>query len=157
MRDVELSAMTEAEFDEFYEGDIRHYADENTASGRWTNEEALELSRRAHEELLPQGRATKNHHLLTARDASGTKIGVVWLALIDHNGSKEAFIYDIEIVEGLRGQGWGSSVLGATEEKARGLGASVMSLHVFCHNKRAFSLYKKAGYKITSANMSKRI
>ncbi len=146
--------MTKAEFEAFYEQDIANYAEENIGAGRWSRREATKLSRQAHVDILPKGRGTRGHHFLVAKDQrSGSQLGTVWLAL----RGNEAFIYYIEVERSLRGRGLGAELLKATEAKGRSLGASKISLHVFCHNKRAFALYKSAGYKIVSANMSKRI
>ncbi len=153
--ELKLTEMTPPEFDEYLERDIEHYAEENTASGRWTRDEALDLSRRAHMELLPNGMETSGHHFFKGEDRAGIEIGVVWMTIIPHKGWLEAFIYDIEVVQALRGKGLGTMLLRATEEKAKEFGATVVSLHVFCQNKRAFSLYRNAGYQIQSVNLSK--
>lgn len=152
--DILLVPMTQAEYDDFYEGDVRHFAEENIASGRWSREEATMLSREAHRQLLPDGRQTSDHRFYTAKDSrSDATVGVVWMAV----RPREVFIYDIEVSEPLRGKGLGAKVLEAAEREAKALGATVVSLHVFCWNKRALSLYRKAGYETISANMSKRI
>ena len=154
MKGIILRPMTKDEFDLFYERDIRHYAEENVAAGRWARSEALKLSKEAHEQLLPAGRRTKGNYFYVAEDAlTGSRVGVAWLS----RKAKEAFLFDIEVDVRLRGKGLGRLVLRAVERKAKDLTADSLSLHVFCKNRRAFSLYVKGGYKMVSANMTKRL
>jgi ribosomal protein S18 acetylase RimI-like enzyme len=158
MKDIRLEPMNEHEYASFILREIKDYATENVAAGRWLPDEAIAQSRKAHENLLPSGRETANQYFFVVRErGTGEEVGAVWLAILEQAKEKEAFVYYIEILEGSRGKGFGGLALNAVEKKARELGASKISLHAFWHNQRAVSLYKSAGYEVTSVNMSKRI
>mgnify|MGYP000850246264 CR=1 FL=1 len=57
-----LRPMAEPEYAEFAAQAIPAYAADKVASGQWAAEVALELSRKEHEELLPQGLRTPDNH-----------------------------------------------------------------------------------------------
>jgi ribosomal protein S18 acetylase RimI-like enzyme len=158
MNDVRLESMNGHEYTSFIQREINDYAKENVVAGRWSPDEAMAQSKKAHENLLPGGRETANQYFFIVRE-EGTRdeVGALWLAIFEQGKEKEAFVYYIEILEGSRGKGLGGLTLIAAEKKARELGASKISLHVFWHNQRAISLYKRAGFEMTSVNMSRRI
>ena len=52
--------MTEDEFKAYLEEDIKEYAAVNVRNGYWDESEALEKSRESHNQLLPDGLATKD-------------------------------------------------------------------------------------------------
>ena len=60
---IKLIPMTETEFKAYLEEDIKEYAEVNVRNGYWDETEALEKSKQAHDQLLPDGPATKDHHL----------------------------------------------------------------------------------------------
>ena len=70
---------------------------------------------------------------------------------------KTAFIYNIEIVEPLRGQGMGRAVLALLEDLLRPEGYTKIGLHVFSSNPVARHLYESVGYAVVSQNMQKNI
>jgi len=158
MKDVRLEPMNEHEYASFIQREINDYATENVAAGRWLRNEAMAQSKKAHDDLLPNGRETANQHFFIVREEGiGKEVGAVWFAIFEQSKEKEAFVYYIEIPEGSRGKGFGGLTLMAIEKKARELGASKISSHASWHNQRAISLYKRIGYATTSVNMSKRI
>ena len=154
-RRVTLDPMTEAEFGRFEEAAIRDFAQDKIASGEWTAEEALELSRADQERLLPDGLKTANQHLFTGRDAeSGEPVAILWLALRMKAGRIEGYVYNIEVREEQRGRGYGRATMLAAIEEARELGAETVGLHVFGHNAPARALYQSLGFVETNVSMS---
>ena len=153
---VQLVPMIEDDYKAFLEYAIQVYAEENVRAGYWTSAEAVERSRQDHERLLPQGLSTPDHHLYTIFDpAAQLKVGILWLAVDRRRTPLSGFIYDIEIQEAYRHQGYGRQAMLALEDIARELGCSTLMLHVFAHNGAARSLYEQIGYQTTSLNMAK--
>jgi GNAT superfamily N-acetyltransferase len=139
----------------YREDAIRHYAQDKIRSGEWAEHEALRLSATDHDALLPLGVDTPDHHLFTVYDAdTDERVATIWLTLRPVASRVEGFVYDIEVVEKYRGQGYGRATMLAGIEKARELRADTVGLHVFGHNALAHALYKSLGFVETHINMS---
>ena len=153
---IRLVPMTESEFEAYLEIAIPTYADDNVRAGYWSEEEALERSRKSYDGLLPQGVQTENNYLFrTQLEESGESIGMVWMK---HEAPRtHGFIFDITLDEAQRGKGYGKQTMLALEEKARDLGLETIGLHVFANNMAAMKLYKGLGYEVTSQNMVKKL
>lgn len=82
---------------------------------------------------------------------------MVWFATGEKAAPDSAFLYNFEIYERYRRQGYGMQALQALEEKVRELGVSKILLHVFGHNLAARNLYEKMGYEITGIHMAKNV
>ena len=149
-----LVPMTQPEYDAYIERLIPEYASDNVRAGHWSEEEALEKSRKQTESLLSQGLQTKDHYLYTLFDGDKA-VGVIWLRAELDRHVKSGFIFDVEIKEEFRGKGYGKQVMLLIEEKARELGIKRMGLHVFAYNDVAKNLYERIGYKVSSLNMLK--
>ena len=153
-----LVRMSEASFAAFVANAVAGYADQNVASGRWPAEDALERSRAQHDKLLPQGLATPDNHFFEIRDeASHAAVGSLWVAVVDHSGTRIAFVYDIRIDEAFRRQGHAKRAFKALEPFVKSLGLSTIGLHVFAFNADARALYESLGYGVTSINMHKHL
>jgi ribosomal protein S18 acetylase RimI-like enzyme len=153
---VTLTPMTKEQFEAYLERSIPKYAAENVRAGYWSEEEALEKSRRDFERLPPDGVEAKGHLLFQIIHAeTNAQIGILWLNARTDTPRPSGFIYDIELDEAFRGKGFGRQTMLAVEEKARELGLKSIGLHVFAHNTAAKELYLKAGYQIKSYNMVK--
>jgi ribosomal protein S18 acetylase RimI-like enzyme len=152
---VQLVPMTAQEFEEYLQRDIKTYAEENVKAGYCTPGEALEESRKAHHQLLPQGMATRDHYFLNIQGESGKTIGAAWLKANRDTHPPSGFLYALFIEETHRGQGYGKEAMLALEEKATELGLRTMALHVFAHNAEARALYEGLGYEVKSLNMTK--
>jgi ribosomal protein S18 acetylase RimI-like enzyme len=152
---IRLTPMTPEEFEEYLARNIERYAEENVKAGYWAPAEALEESRKVHQQLLPEGLATKDHHFLKIQDECGQAIGVAWLKANQDAAVPSGFIYDIMIEEAYRGQRYGTQAMLAFEAKAKELGLHALALHVFSHNPRAIALYQSLGYEVKSLNMTK--
>ena len=62
---VKLFPISQADFDAFLEREIIDYAADKVRSGNWRQEEAIERSRKEHEQLLPNGPRTKDHFIFS--------------------------------------------------------------------------------------------
>jgi ribosomal protein S18 acetylase RimI-like enzyme len=152
---VTLDPMTEEEFGPYLEAGIRDFAKQKVRSGEWTEEQSVALSRADHDRLLPDGVDTRDQHLFTVRDAvSKDAVATIWLALRMKAAQLEGYIYDIEVHEKYRGQGYGRATMLAGIERARALGAETIGLHVFGHNEPARALYRSLGFVETNVSMS---
>lgn len=153
---LELTPMKDETYAEYLTFAIEEYAKEKIKAGAWAEAEAEQLSADAFSHLLPEGLRTKGAHLFDIRRGAET-IGYFWIQLHESPAGTSAFIYDFLIHPPFRGQGLGKQAMLTLDAKARELGASKISLHVFAHNQTAFRLYGKVGYEITDYSMSKKL
>ena len=135
---------------------VASFAQDKIDAGNWPEEGALERSARENAELLPQGVATPGHDLFVAL-VDGEEVGFLWLFTDVAATVPETFIYDIEIVEGRRGEGLGRALLEAAEGWCADHSVATLRLHVFGHNKTAISLYESSGFATTNITMVKQI
>jgi ribosomal protein S18 acetylase RimI-like enzyme len=155
---TQLLPMTEAAYERFRARAVVEYAKENVAAGRWPEQGALERSEQAHEQLLPQGRATPGQYLFTVRDESaGVDVGTLWLAVTESPSGRAGYVYDVAIDPEHRRRGHARAAFVALEGIARELGLREIGLHVFAHNPGAEALYRALGYRVTGTNMQKQI
>ncbi len=155
---VRLTPMTATDFQAYLEQDIERYAQERVRVGDWLASEALQKSREEHQQLLPDGLATKKHYLFSIEDeALGSQVGVIWFALYDQQLQPLAFIYDFLIYEEFRQRGYGKQTMLALEAKVKELGVDKIALQVFAHNRIAQALYEKVGFETTSLYMVKKL
>lgn len=135
---------------------VAGYAEDNVASGRWPAEGALARSRADFEDSLPQGLATPDNFLFEIKsEFEGPTVGYIWFAVVEKNGIRSAFVYDVEVRPEFRRRGHARAAFKAIEPLARDLGLSAIGLHVFSHNAGAQALYSSLGYAITGTNMLK--
>ena len=155
---IRLVPMTETEYPAYLESDIQRYAEEQVKAGNWHPSEALERSRREHQQLLADGLATPNQYIFSLQDEeTGLKVGAIWFAVDDKRLRPSAFVYDFVIYDEFRRKGYGTQALRALENKIKELGVNKISLHVFGHNHAARALYDKVGYAVTGILMSKEL
>jgi hypothetical protein len=77
---IRLIPMTESELAAFLEKTIPEYAADKVRAGDWSEEEALERSRKSYQNLLPQGVKTEHHYLFSIQiEETGEKIGILWM------------------------------------------------------------------------------
>ena len=153
---ITLVSMTESEYQSYFESAVVSYAREKVDAGNWTEAEALERSRQEFERYLPQGTQTEANFLFMLVNETGRKVGYLWYNIIADRPDS-AFIYDFEIYEPFRRQGYATQALKALETHAKLKGVKKLGLHVFGSNLAARELYKKAGYLETNVNMAKEI
>ena len=149
---VQLVPMEQKDFEPYFELDIREYAEEHVRNGNWKKEEALEQSRKEHQQLLPDGLQSRNQYLFSIMDdAKNKKLGLIWVNI----ENSQAFIYDFRIDDEYQGKGYGKQALTALDEKLQSMNVQSVSLHVFGDNITAQELYKKMGFEITGIHMRK--
>ncbi|MBD7957895.1 GNAT family N-acetyltransferase [Microbacterium sp. Sa4CUA7] len=156
MTAVTVRPMTPAEYEQWQAALATEYAAEQVAAGRWAADGAVQRALDENARLLPQGLETPRTLLLTAVDAAGVPVGRAWVAL-DHprDAPDVAFLYDIEIAEPHRGQGYGRALLAAVEHATRETGVGALELNVFGSNTTAIGLYDSAGYDVVTQQMRK--
>ena len=153
---IQLVPMTESEFEVYLEKAIPEYAADKAGAGDWSEDEALERSRKDYLALLPQGVETGHNYLFRIQiEESGEKIGMLWMK---HEAPRpHGFIFDIVLDEEQRGKGYGKEAMLALEEFAKEMKLETLALHVFAYNTAAMKLYRGLGYEVTSQNMTKKL
>jgi ribosomal protein S18 acetylase RimI-like enzyme len=153
---VQLRPMSQAEFEAYRTSSVRGFAQEQVRAGKWHPDQALQLAEEGFKQLLPDGVDTRDHHLFTVRaETDGKRVGILWFAVRNPEGDAEAFVYDVEIEEAYRRQGYGSQAFRALEDKVRELGLAKITLHVFGHNHAARAMYAKLGFEVVDLIMAK--
>lgn len=145
-------------YESYLESSILSYAKDNVLSGRWREENALEQSRNEFHKLLPQDLDTPDQYLfeIIGNDNLST-VGFIWFAVILDKGVRLAFVYDLEIKETYRRQGYAKQAFKAIEVLVSDLGLASIGLHVFGQNLAAQALYRQLGYGVTGINMLKKL
>ena len=155
---IALVPMTDGEFVAFAAEAVPAYAADKVTSVQWTKDEALELSRKAFDKLLPLGLATPDNYFFTIRDSvEQVGVGMLWIAAQDRGGRRIAYVYDVSVKPEHQRKGYATRALLALEDKVHSLGLSGIALHVFGHNTVAHALYVKLGYQPTNISMFKAI
>ena len=148
--------MSPEDFEQLRSKVIKEFAFEQVRAGNWNDRDALRLAAEQTDVILPQGLATPGTLLLRARTVDGTRVGHVWISLEPQgHATGEAWIYDIEVVEPMRGRGYGRLLLEAAERESRARGASSLGLNVFGANRVARTLYEHSGYEVRTLQMRK--
>jgi GNAT superfamily N-acetyltransferase len=147
--------MTADEVAAYFATAVEAFAEETMAAdpllGR---EDALESSRRLHDQILPQGPETPGHDFLVAEDAGdGRRVGHAWLF---HEG-RAGFVYDVEVDEAERGRGYGRALMDLAARHCREQGLEVLGLNVFGHNTVARGLYDALGYVVVDEAVQLRL
>ena len=152
-----LRPFTDVEYATWLSHAIPAYAADKIASGDWSDEAALGLSRNAHEALLPLGKNTPDNYLYSILDEAGIQVGSLWFATQDRGSDRVAFVYDIAIEPRHRRKGYAQRAFKALELEVQTLGLAGIALHVFGHNAAAQALYVKLGYNTADINMFKQL
>jgi ribosomal protein S18 acetylase RimI-like enzyme len=151
---AELRRMTSVEFDLWREHAISAYArDTAEASGR-SLDATLTSTMELFPRLLPQGVDTAGSWLLKVLDAEGSDVGTLWISA-DADNPTTAHLYELEIYEGYRGQGWGRAAMTAAERVLSQAGIAELTLEVFGFAERTRRLYDSLGYRVVVTSMSK--
>lgn len=146
--------MTEAEYDSWVEHEAEEYALEMAEASGSTLEEARRISREQTREFLPDGLRTRDAFLLRVLDGDGAPVGVLWVGPHPRRAGA-GWVFDVEIEEARRGEGFGRAAMLAAEQVARDAGWTALGLNVFGTNDRARSLYDSLGYEVASTTMTK--
>ena len=107
-------------------------------------------------ELLPDGLDSPGMHFWTAHRGRRGRAGRPRLGRAQAAfAGVSAWIYDIQVEAGRRGEGLGRALMEALHDAARGLGATTVALNVFGHNTAAIRLYDSLGYAVTAQQMKR--
>ncbi|MDH2445157.1 GNAT family N-acetyltransferase [Amnibacterium sp. CER49] len=154
MTSAQVRPMTQVEFEMWQEHEVEAYAVDIAEASGVPLDEARRRSATQTAELLPDGLRTAGAHLLRILDAEGGPVGVLWVG--PHPRRPAAgWVYDIEIDEERRGQGFGRAAMLAAEAVAADEGWTAIGLNVFGRNVRARALYESLGYAVDSLQMTK--
>jgi ribosomal protein S18 acetylase RimI-like enzyme len=147
--------MTTSEYAEWVEESIPGYAADKVASGQWSQEESLALSRKENAELLPLGLDTPENHFYAIVDSHSVAVGMLWFAVKKKFDARIAYVFDVSIRPERQREGHAMRAFLALEEEARRLGLSGIALHVFGHNAGARALYERLGFEPTNISLFK--
>lgn len=152
---IRFVPFTDVDFHAWLALAIPSYALVNVEDGRWSLAEAIDKSREAHAELLPQGLLTPGQFFMHLQADDGEDVGVLWWSEAEKAGATEAYVYNIEIEAHARRRGFARAALFELERIARERGLHHVSLHVFGHNHGARRLYDALGFEPTSITLRK--
>ncbi|GHD40914.1 GNAT family N-acetyltransferase [Mycetocola manganoxydans] len=148
--------MTQDEFDHWQSALAHEYAEDQVAAGNWPREDALDRALAQNAQLLPQGIDTPRTFLVLAIGEDGQAVGRAWVSLDHPRGALDtAFLYDIEIDEAHRGEGFGRLLLADIERLVAAEGIGALELNVFGNNPTAIALYQSSGYSVVTQQMRK--
>lgn len=150
-----MRRMDESEFVVWKEQVIPAYALDKVASGQWSHEASLELSRKEFEELLPKDHQTPDNHFFKIFDEQFNAVGTLWLAVKTKFSSRIAYVFDVEVFPQHRREGHAFRAFLALEDEVQKLGLSGIALHVFGRNTNAHALYAKLGFEPTNISLFK--
>ena len=152
-----LRRMEESEFVVWKEQAIPAYASDKVASGQWSHEASLGLSRKEFEELLPKDHQTPDNHFFTILDEQFNVVGTLWFAVKTKFTSRIAYVFDVEVFPQHRRKGHAFRAFLALEDEVQRLCLSGIALHVFGHNTSAQALYAKLGFEPTNISLFKSV
>ncbi|MEO7338399.1 MAG: GNAT family N-acetyltransferase [Caldimonas sp.] len=147
--------MTEPEYLAWTERTVPAYAADKVASGQLAQADALDLARKEYRELLPDGLATTDNHLLSILDVESRPVGMLWFAVKTKFATQVAYLFDINVWPDRQREGHASRAFAALEVEVRRLGLSGIALHVFGHNTGAQALYAGLGFRPTNISLYK--
>ncbi len=146
--------MSAAEYAAWRGESIAGYAQEFVSSGILDREAAAERAEQDFAALLPEGLATENHLLWTARtDAEPSPVGTIWVMLAPERRPPHSFVYALDVHAAYRRRGYGQAMMTAAMDLCRERGIATMGLNVFGHNGTARRLYERLGFRVTSTSM----
>lgn len=153
---VSLQPISVDAFPAFFEQAVNFYAAQNVAAGRFSELDALSLSRADTRKLLPDGIETPGQFFFDVIAAGAAEpVGHMWLASMPRGSSRVMFVCQVIVKPEHRRRGYARAALLAAEKLALEQGLSGIALHVFAHNTQAQALYRALGYSVASLNMLK--
>ncbi|MFF0557392.1 GNAT family N-acetyltransferase [Streptomyces sp. NPDC004266] len=146
--------VTEAEFEEWSAKSRAAFAQSWIDRGV-PEEQALAKAEDGRRRFLPQGLATPGV-TVTVGVRDGRVVGYLWVGRLEREpGKATAFVFEVEVVEGERGKGYGRALMLLAEQIALEAGESLLELHVFAGNAPAIRLYESLGYRTSLVNSAK--
>ena len=131
------------------------YARERSEADSISYEEALAQAREHARDKFPGGVPAPGHQTgYVIWD--GEIVGELWIGPRTA-GSRDWWVWNIEILPERRGSGLGRRTMRLAEDLAAANGATSIGLNVFGHNVVARALYESLDYETTSVQMRKRL
>lgn len=96
------------------------------------------------------------HQIFDVVNSDNEVVGWLWIGPQD-GSETDWWVWDVEIDEAHRRNGYARQALLRGEAEARALGATSIGLNVFGFNSGAQALYESLGYGIAAVNMSKKL
>jgi ribosomal protein S18 acetylase RimI-like enzyme len=151
---MNVREMTPDEYAAWQEHSLTEYSAEVSEARGIPVDDARRLAEASHARALPQGAATPGVHIVVGEDDAGERVGILWVGP-NPNGVGPAWVYDVEVDEGRRGEGWGRALMLEAERLLREDGHTEIGLNVFGFNTVARRLYESLGYATSSIQMRK--
>ena len=142
--------MSKARIAEYLGPSMAHYRKEKLAAGRSEDQADANVAE-VTATSFPGGEPAPGNEIYDVLDGSEL-VGIVWIA---EQAPKSWWIYDIEMLESQRGNGYGRATMLAAEARMRELGAASIGLNVFATNATARHLYGSLGFEPTAIQMRK--
>jgi len=117
---LELKPMNQEIYNHYISSSKQNYAKELTKSRGIDIDEAIQLTNKEFDALLPDGLKSKNQYLYTIVNDENKNIGIMWFSLDSKHGDNEIFLCDIEIKKEFRGKRYGYKSMNLLESKIRG-------------------------------------
>ena len=149
---VRLETMPPERIAPWIEADHLAYIDSRMRAGE-SREVATAKAEQSRAEHFPGGHPLDTHRIFDVV-AHDTVVGHLWLGPLAA-GSDDWWVFDIEIDEAHRRNGYARRALELGEAEARSLGATSIGLNVFGYNTGAKELYDSLGYGVTATQMKK--
>ena len=149
--------MKKSEYAAWLAESIPAYAADKIASGQWAEADALELSKKENDELLPQGLETPDNYLFAIVDSDSEEVGMLWFAVKTKFNARIAYVYDVSVKPSRQREGHAMRAFLALEQEVRTRGLAGIALHVFGHNAGARALYAKLRYEPTNISLFKSV
>ncbi len=152
-----LRLLTDAEVEQWYADHEAGYLADRVATGE---PEGVARARLAEDQAryFPDRRPAARHELF-AIDDGGRQVGVVWVGPWPRreDDTSVAWLFDLEVDQAYRGQGFGRAAMRLLEEHLAESGVRELGLNVFGRNVTARHLYARAGFRETFVSMAKRL
>ncbi|SCK43588.1 GNAT family N-acetyltransferase [Streptomyces sp. WMMB 322] len=148
--------MSDAEFPAWRESGLLRLVETMTERGL-SADEAGRRAAAAFEELLPGGASTAGAAMrVLVHD--GADVGRLWVELErSPRPDCDAYVYEVEVDEALRGHGHGRALMLVAERVALAAGARTLGLHVLTANTPAVNLYSSLGYHVAEHHFRKQL
>jgi len=148
--EVRLVRMTDAERESALEHEAVEYAEAKVRAGIWSAEESLRRSREEIRGFVGDDPSAGGHEFFMGVDASGRRIGWLWLGPVPDLAAppRRRWVFQIVVDPEERGRGYGRGLLRAAEDHVRETGGREIALNVFRWNAVAVSLYRTSGYEV---------
>ncbi|WP_033823046.1 GNAT family N-acetyltransferase [Kitasatospora sp. MBT63] len=140
-----------SEYEEWLAEARAGYLADLTASGL-TPAQARAKSDADHLQVLPRREATEGVALRQLRDAGGSTVGSLWVALrqgTGPDGGPLAWVMVVQVDEAHRRRGHGRALMLVAERECLAAGVHHLGLNVFSSNESAAALYTSLGYRVT--------